>query len=410
MSSPTRRTFLKRTVAAGAAFSTFTISGTKSSGTVLGANDTIRVGVAGIRGRGGSHIDSFAKMKGVQVSHLIDPDRSLFESRAKQVQAMTGTAPKCFQDIRAALDDKNLDAISIATCNHWHSLITIWACQAGKDVYVEKPCSHNVFEGRQCIAAAAKYNRIVQHGTQNRGNISWARQVAAVASGQYGKLLVSKAYASKPRWSIGFQSIEDPPEHIDFNLWLGPAPEQPFHRNLVHYNWHWFWDTGNGEVGNQGVHQMDVARWAIPGATLPQRVTSMGGRWVNSTEGHTPFTDQGQTPNCQLTVMDFGDTLLVYEIIGLVNKPGVDGKNYPSKVANEFYLEAGVIKDGKFYPKGSDQAEDLVETELNMGPGDIFANFIHCVRDRKRDALHANIVEGHLSSACCHLSNISYRL
>jgi len=405
-----RRAFLKRAAAASAAFSTFTISGTRSSGRVIGANDTIRIGVAGIRGRGGSHIDAFSKMKGVQISHLIDPDSSLFESRAKRVQDAAGNTPKCFQDIREALDDKDLDAVSIATCNHWHSLITLWACQAGKDVYVEKPCSHNVFEGRQCVRAAEKYDRIVQHGTQSRADSKWARQVAAVASGKYGKLLVSKGYASKPRWSIGFKPIEDPPAELDYNLWLGPAPELPFHRNLVHYNWHWFWETGNGEIGNQGVHQMDIARWGIPGGTLPKSVISMGGRWVETTEGQPPFTDQASTPNCQLTVMDFGETLLVYEVIGLVNKAGVDGKKYPFNVTNEFYLEEGAIKDGKFYAKGSDKAEDLGDVDFPMGPGSIFENFIHCVRSRQRSQLHANITEGHLSSTCCHLGNISYQL
>jgi hypothetical protein len=237
--------------------------------------------------------------------------------------------------------------------------------------------------------------------------------VAAVASGKYGKLLVSKAWASKNgsgRWSIGFKPIKEPPEHVDFNIWLGPAPEQPYHENIVHYNWHWFWDFGNGEIGNQGVHQMDIARWAIPGGMLPKSVISMGGRWVNSTEGRRPYTDQAQTPNCQLTVMDFGGPLLVFEVIGLVDRAGLDGKKYPPKVGNEFFLEEGVIKGEKFYPKGSDKGEDLVDVDVEMGPGDIFENFIHCMRTRKCEDLHANITEAHLSSACCHLGNISYRL
>jgi len=410
MSRLTRRALLKRAAAASAAFSTFTISGTKSSGRVIGANDTVRVGVAGIRSRGNGHIRTFSEMEGVQVTHLIDPDSRLFEARAKYVRDTAGNKPKCVQDIREALDDKNLDAISIATCNHWHALLTLWACQAGKDVYVEKPCSHNVFEGRQCVKAAEKYGRIVQHGTQQRGRRERAMQIAAIASGRYGKLLVSKGCASKSRWSIGFKPIKEPPAELDFNLWLGPAPLQPYHENLVHYNWHWFWDTGNGEIGNQGVHEMDVARWGIPGGTLPKSVVSMGGRWVNSSDGHPPFTDQAQTPNCQLTVMDFGETLLVFEVVGLVNRAGVDGKKYPHNVSNEFYLEEGTIRDAKFYPRDSANAEDLPHIDVPMGPGDIFENFIHCVRSRKRGALHADISEGHLTSTCCHLGNISYRL
>src|SRR5213596_1022608 len=287
----TRRSFLRQAAAAGAAFPLFTIAGTKSSGRVLGANDTIRVGVAGIHGQGSAHIDQYLEFKNVQVTHLIDPDRSLFESRGKKIRDKSGNNPKCFQDIRAALDDKDLDVVSIAAPNHWHSLITIWACQAGKDVYVEKPCSHDVFEGRKCVEAARKYNRIVQHGTQSRSS-GKAALAALVKSGKYGKLLVSKGYCCKPRWSIGFKPVEEPPSNLDFDIWLGPAPKQPFHGNLVHYNWHWFWDFGCGDIGNQGVHEIDVARWAI-GGTLPQSVVSLGGRYVDGPD----FKDQGQTPN-----------------------------------------------------------------------------------------------------------------
>jgi predicted dehydrogenase len=350
-------------------------------------------------------------MAGVRLAALCDVDRKVLASRAKPF-ADKNKKVDTYVDIRKLLENKDIDAISIATTNHWHSLATIWACQAGKDVYVEKPCSHNIFEGRKCVEAAEKYKRIVQHGTQSRASSSWAKQVAAIASGKYGKLLVSKAWASKNgqgRWSIGFKPTQEPPEYLDFNIWLGPAPEQPYHENLVHYNWHWFWDFGNGEIGNQGVHQMDIARWAIPGGALPKSVISMGGRWVESTPDHPAFTDQAQTPNCQLTVMDFGGPLLVFEVIGLVDRAGVDGKKYPPKVSNEFFLEGGVIRDGKFYPKGSDKGEDL-GVDVKMGPGDIFENFIHCVRSRKREELHADITEAHLSAACCHLGNISYRL
>lgn len=290
MSRMSRRTFVKQASTGFAA--SFIIAGTKASGRVLGANEVIRIGVAGIRDRGSSHISAFAKMPGVQVTHLIDPDSRLFAQRVAQVKQLGGNTPKCFQDIRKALEDKNLDAISIATCNHWHSLMTIWACQAGKHVYVEKPASHVVFEGRKCIEAARKYGCIVQHGTQSRSDRKWALAVAAARSGKYGKLLVAKGYASKPRWSIGFKPVKEPPPELDFDLWLGPAPKQPYHENLVHYNWHWFWDTGNGEIGNQGVHQMDIARWAI-GDRLPKSVVSLGGRWVNEPD----YKDQGQTPD-----------------------------------------------------------------------------------------------------------------
>jgi len=409
MSRITRRQFVKGSMAAGLGM---VMAGPLSR--VRGANDEIRVGVVGINGRGGSHISAFEEMEGVRVAALCDVDNKVLESRAAAFEKKYGHKVETYVDIRKMLENKDLDAISIATPNHWHSLATIWACQAGKDVYVEKPCSHNVFEGRRCVEAARKYRRIVQHGTQSRSSKGWARQGAAIASGKYGKLLVSKGAASKGsatgRWSIGFKPIQDPPANLDFNLWLGPAAEQPYHENLVHYNWHWFWSFGNGEIGNQGVHEMDKARWAIPGATLPNSVISMGGRWVNSTEGHPPFTDQAETPNCQLTIMDFGGTLLVFEVLGLVDRVGLDGKKYPNNVGNEFYLEAGLIRGGKFYPKNSDKAEELPDVDVKLGPGDHFENFIHAMRSRRIEDLNADIQEGYLSSACCQLGNISYRL
>ncbi len=417
MTHITRRQFVRGSVAAGLGVALAGCHESKRtvvspSSRVLGANDEIRVAVVGINGRGGSHISAFEEMEGVRVAAFCDVDRKVLGDKAAAFEKKYEHRVDTYVDIRKLLEDKNIDAISIATPNHWHSLGTIWACQAGKDVYVEKPCSHNAFEGRKCVEAARKYKRIVQHGTQSRSSKSWARQVAAIASGKYGKLLVSKGAASKNgsgRWSIGFKPIQDPPENLDYNLWLGPAQETPYHENLVHYNWHWFFDFGNGEIGNQGVHQMDIARWAIPGATLPKSVISMGGRWVNSTEGHPPFTDQAQTPNCQLTVMDFGGPLLVFEVIGLVDRAGLDGKKYPTNVGNEFYLEEGAIKGGKFYPKDSDTAEDLAVPDIEMDT-DHFGNFIRAMRSRKVEDLNADIAEGHLSSACCHLGNISYRL
>jgi len=403
----TRRDFMKGSLAAGAG-----LAMARPFSRARGANDTIQVAVVGINGRGGSHISAFNGMDGVRVAALCDVDRNVLARRSKPFKDRNQPV-ETYVDIRELLANKNIDAISIATTNHWHSLATVWGCQAGKDVYVEKPCSHNVFEGRQCVEAAAKYKRIVQHGTGSRSSSSWAKQIAAVKSGKYGKLLVSKGAASKNgrgRWGVGFKPTKQPPENLDFNIWLGPAKKQPYHENIVHYNWHWFWDFGNGEIGNQGVHQMDIARWAIEDSALPTSVISMGGRWVQSTQGHPPFTDQAETPNCQLTVMDFGGPLLVFEVIGLVDGVGVDGKKYPKNVGNEFYLEAGAIKGGKFYPNGSSKGESLVDVDFEMGPGDNFENFIHCMRTRKREDLNADITEAHASSACCHLGNISYRV
>jgi len=404
MARLTRRRFLQSSVAASTAFGLFTVAGTKASGRVLGANDTIRVGVAGIRGRGQSHIDAFArdqKDHNVQVTYLIDPDTRLFDSRRSKVAQSGGNEPKCVKDIREALDDKNLDVVSVATCNHWHSLITIWSCQAGKDVYVEKPISHNVYEGRKCVEAAQKYGRVVQHGTQQRSSLDRAKEIAALQSGKYGKLLVSKGYCCKPRWSIGTKPFETPPAELDFNIWLGPAPEQPYHGNLVPYNWHWFWDTGNGDIGNQGVHEIDVARWAIKDATLPKSVWSLGGR--------LGFEDQGQTPNMQMAVFDYGDALLVFEVRGLVGN--AQKGNVPNKVLNEYYTTEGVIREGKFYRNGEGDGEAVTGGEsAHVTPGGPFGAFIQAVRSRKPEDNNANAEVAHYSAALCHLANASFRL
>jgi predicted dehydrogenase len=413
-----RRQFMNRSLAAAGVGAGFAIGGTKSSGRVIGANDTVRVAVAGLNQRGGAHVDGFVKMPGVEITCLVDPDTRTFKKRLDQIAKNGGRAPATVQDIRRVLEDKSVDAVSVATPNHWHSLITIWACQAGKDVYVEKPCSHNVHEGRIAVEAARRYNRIVQHGTQSRSSREWALAAAAIQSGKLGKLQVSRALCYKPRKSIGFKPITTPPEQLAFDIWLGPAPQQPYHTNLVHYEWHWFWDFGNGDIGNQGVHQMDIARWLIPAAsssehnasaTFPKSVISVGGRFG--------YHDQGQTPNTQISVMDYGDTHLIFEVRGLETK-SFQG----SMVGNIAHLEGGMITEVpvgrrhevQFYPKGETKSvplSSLVKTEVGRGPGGgHFGNFIAAVRSRKFEDLNADILEGHYSAALCHLANISYRL
>jgi predicted dehydrogenase len=421
MPRPTRREFLK-TASVGALV---TIAGTKSAPRVLGANDTIRIGVAGLNGRGGSHVGEWLRIPGVQMTYLIDPDTRTYDKRLKQI-GDKAAAPKCIQNIREALDDKNLDAISIATPNHWHALMTIWACQAGKDVYVEKPASHNVHEGAMAVEAARKYNRIVQHGTQSRSSGSWAALAELAKSGKYGKLLISrglvyKSEAGKPgtRGDIGFRPIKAPPSELDFNLWLGPAPKQPFHENLVHYRWHWFWDFGNGDIGNQGVHQMDIARWMIPGAVFPKSVISLGGRI-----GHK---DQGQVASSQLAVFDYGDTKLIFEVRGLPSKLYPHAGNSD----NVLHFEEGTVAGGMFYPKGKDEGEPVAggrnrqrgggqggkaRAKGQGGPpaggdseGGHFGNFIKACRSRKVEDLKADILQGHRSAALIHLANASHR-
>ncbi|MCI0702577.1 MAG: Gfo/Idh/MocA family oxidoreductase, partial [Planctomycetia bacterium] len=407
MARITRRKFLHSSLAAAASV---TIAGTKSSGKVLGANDTIRIAVAGINGRGGNHVDSFSKMQNVEIAYLVDPDKRTYKKQLDKLATAKVPVAACEQDIRKVLEDKNVDAVSIATPNHWHSLMTIWACEAGKDVYVEKPCSHNIFEGRIAVEMARKHKRIVQHGTQSRSSQGWANLAAVVKSGKLGKLLVSRGLCYKDglskdgkpshstRGDIGTKPTKAPPSELDFNIWLGPAQEQPYHENLVHYRWHWFWDFGNGDMGNQGVHEMDKARWLIPGATWPKSVISFGGRYANN--------DQGQTPNTQVTVMDFDGTLLIFETRGLKSPPfrsnGVD---------NVLHFEDGIVANNKFFKGGKGDGEPLPKVEtVKLSTGDHFGNFIAAVRSRKIEDLHADIEVGHISSGLCHLGHISHKL
>jgi len=405
-----RRQFMNRSLAAAGVGAGFAIGGTKSSGRILGANETVRLAVVGLNGRGGAHVSEFGKVPDVEITYLVDPDTRTFAKRLDQIAKSGRRAPATAQDVRRVLDDPSVDAISVATPNHWHALLTIWGCQANKDVYVEKPCSHNVHEGRVSVEAARRFNRIVQHGTQSRSSRDWALAAAAIQSGKLGKLLVSRALCYKPRASIGVKPVATPPGPLAFDIWLGPAPEQPYHANLVHYNWHWFWDFGNGDIGNQGVHQMDIARWLIPGsgssghgasATFPKTVLSLGGRFG--------YHDQGETPNTQISVMDYGNTQLIFEVRGLETKPF-----HGSKVGNIAHLEAGMIVDGKFYPRGETAPvalASLVTLDREQRPGKgHFGNFIAAVRSRKLEDLNADILEGHYSAALCHLANISYRL
>ncbi len=402
MSHITRRNFVKGSLAAGAAFA---ISSTKSSGQIIGSNETILVGVAGINGRGNSHISAFSNMKNVRVAYLIDVDSRLFKGRVQKLEEKQGRAPQCVQDVRKALEDKDLDAISIATPNHWHSLMTIWACQAGKDVYVEKPLSHNVHEGRIAVETARKYNRIVQHGTQSRsGNLGEVIQ-ALCKKGIYGKLLVARGLCYKRRNSIGFKEPKEPPAELDFDIWLVPAPKQPYHENLVHYNWHWFWDFGNGDIGNQGVHEMDKARWGIPGATLPTSVISVGGR--------LGYKDQGETANTQIAILEYGDVLLMFEVRGLPSAKDAKemDKYFGQGVGNTYHFEKGVVAGNRFYPDGKGEGEKLPVLELPERPeGDHFANFIACMRSRKVEDLRADVLVAHYSCVPIHLANASYRL
>ena len=400
-----RRDFIHGTgaAAAGAAVGLTII---KSTGSAFAANDRIGIGVAGIHGRGNSHMDAYLGIDGVEVVALCDPDTRMFESKAKKVaDKQRGRAPRCYADIREMLADRRVDAISVATCNHWHALATVWGCQARKDVYVEKPASWSVWEGRKMVEAAEKYERIVQVGCQSRSSGNVRNAVARCHAGQIGELYMAKACCYKPRGSIGFKEATPPPDGLDFNIWLGPAPMQPHHGNLVHYNWHWFWDFGNGDLGNQGVHQMDIALWGIQKG-LPVKVHSMGGRYA--------YEDQGETPNTQMCTFEYENgTMLVFEVRGhyVNDDAGV-------RIGNLFYGSEGWMSSGDgFKAKTGYKGDAMEDKDLGelpevggSGEGNHFKNFIDCVRSRKVEEQNAPVLAGHYSSALCHLANISYRL
>ncbi|QDS94388.1 Glucose--fructose oxidoreductase precursor [Roseimaritima multifibrata] len=398
MNRPTRRNFLKHAAATGIVAST-TISGTKSSGQVIGANDRVRVAIAGINGRGKIHMGDLGGIKNVEITHLVDPDSRLFASRSATVERYSGKKPKCVQDIREVLEDPTVDAVTIATPNHWHALMTIWACQAGKDVYVEKPCSHNIVEGRRMVEAAQKYGRIVQHGTQWRSDPKWQAYTTDIRDGKYGKLETASIQIFRPRKSIGIKNPIQPPRELDYDLWTGPAPLNPYRTNLVHYRWHWMWDYGNGEIGNLGSHEIEMVRWAMPASASPKSVVSLGGRYG--------YEDQADTPNTQLTLYDFGDAKVVCQQRGL-------HFDKPLKMSIDFHTDEGVIKEGKFYLHGKETGEVIEGAPVSGLPENSarahLQNFIDCVRSRKSEDLASDVLDGHRTAVMAHLGNISYRL
>ncbi|HFE53113.1 MAG TPA: twin-arginine translocation signal domain-containing protein [Bacteroidetes bacterium] len=379
----------------------------------LHANDTIRVAVVGIHGRGGSHIRGFARLPRVEVAAICDVDENVIAKRLKDMEEWGLPKPKTYIDIRKLLEDKDIDAISIATPNHWHALATIWACQAGKDVYVEKPGSHNVWEGRKMVEAARKYNRIVQHGTQARSSVAIKAAIEFLQSGGLGEVYMAKGICYKWRPSIGKVTKPQPvPKGVHYDLWLGPAPYKLPMRKRFHYDWHWFWDYGNGDIGNQGVHQMDIARWGL-GVGFPLKVMAMG--------GHFMFDDNQETPNTMITAFEYpnpeggGDKkkILQFEVRHWIsNHEGGLGEGPSNSVGNLFFGSEGYMvvgnEDAPFW-------KTFMGKKREPGPyakagGDHFKNFIDAVRARDPKLLNAPIEEGHISSALCHLANISYRL
>ena len=396
----TRRRFLQSTSAAVAG-SAVLLNASQSSGRALGASDKVRIAIVGVNGRGSNHIQGYLEQKNVEIAYLVDPDQSVLAKRLKEVETKSKglQKPLGVSDLRRVLEDKNVDAISIATPNHWHSLMTIWGAQAGKHVYVEKPMSHDVAEGRIAVEAQKKYGVVVQHGTQNRSNSKIAGLHEAIKAGKFGRLKIAYGYCCKARASIEFKPEEAPPSNLDWNLWRGPAEVAAFHRNLVHYNWHWFWQTGNGDLNNQGTHQLDVARWALDDdQTHPVKTMAIGGRFL--------WKDQGVTPNTMFAMAEYPNGQQVF-----FNVRNVKYAGYQTQVENEYYFaDGGKIVRDKYYPKGSLEGEAIKVEPGKVTPGGNFGSFIAAVRANDPSMANGNVTVAHNACVLGHLMNNSYRL
>lgn len=403
MKSLNRRTFLKGSLLAAASCGL----GGWPSLRAAGANDTLNFAVVGFRGQGGDHLNSLRRLQEagekVRIVALCDADRDVLAAGVKQCRDR-GETVTGYLDIRQLLENKAVDAVSIASPNHWHALMTIWACQAGKDVFVEKPVSHNVLEGRRMVEAARKYRRIVQTGTQSRSSQGIAEAVEWVRAGNLGRIQIARGLCYKRRASIG--RVNGPqaiPESIDYNLWCGPAPLDPLTRRQLHYDWHWVWPTGNGDLGNQGIHQMDIARWFLGESELAPRVMSIGGR--------LGYVDDATTPNTQIVWHGYTRAPLIFEVRGLPEKTGSNRMDQflGGGVAVIIHCEHGHVLVPNY---NSAIAYDREGAEIQrwQGARSHHANFIQAVWSRKSSDLTADILEGHLSSALCHTGNISYLL
>ena len=398
MKTPTRRRFFEESlIAAGIAASAVRPGMAEAADEAetgpTSPNETLGHAVIGCRIRGRVHAREFAGKPGVRVTHLCDPDLELAEELADQVTQQQGFRPQVARDLREVLDDPSVDTVSIAAPNHWHALAAIWAMQAGKDVYVEKPVSHNIVEGRRMVQVARKTGRICQGGTQNRSAGALRAAAEYIRAGKLGEVRLGRSIIYGRRGSIGPHGKCEMPPKLDFNLWLGPGTDESPTRPRLHYDWHWVWDTGNGELGNNNIHMVDICRWLMGLEGLGESVVSVGGR--------LGYEDAGETPNTQIVVHRFEDAAVIQEVRGLRSDPFSDR----FKSGYVIHGSQGIIAEGAvFDPEGN-----LVEKLSGRGDNH-FANFLAAVRSRRREDLNADIEEGHVSTALCHLGNISYRL
>jgi predicted dehydrogenase len=403
---PTRRTFFSFATAAAVAAS--------QQKPLVAASDKVDVAVIGLGGRGRNHMDLYAKLPDANIIAICDVNQAAVERGQAQVEKATGKKPKGYADMRQVFDDKAVQAVSMPLPNHWHALATIWACQAGKDVYIEKPACWCVFEGQQMIAAARKYGRMVQVGSQSRSMDHKLKAMKLLNEGVIGKVYLAKGLCFKRRLPIGHKPDEPIPAGLDWDKFLGPAPMRPFNELRFAYNWHWFWDTGNGDIGNQGIHEMDIARWGL-GRGLPQSVSSTGGKY------YTPPDDDQETANTQMATFNYGDVELMFEVRGGVTGPEgglqIRGGN---TVANLFYGNDGWmavdgagfqvykgVRDGK--TEKQEKTMDVAKTPVD-DTAPHMENFLAAVKSRDYKSLHADLEIAVASADLVHMANTSYRL
>ena len=416
-----RRDFIKKSIigTTGIAIGGMGFS-SRSYASIIGANDRINMAVVGIRGQGGGHINKWCRLKdnrNVQVVTICDADEQFFAERSNSVLEMTGISPKTEWDMREVFDDKNIDAVSFATPNHWHALGTIWACQAGKHVYVEKPCCHNIFEGRKMIEAARKYNVRVQVGFQNRSIRNVMEAIKFLHEGGIGDVFMARGLCIKPRDSFGIAEDDTPPASLHYDMWVGPASWRPYNEKRLHYNWHWFWDTGNGDTGNQGPHQFDIARWGLNKHEHPISVYSAGGFY-----GIDPDECAQETPNTQASLFKYSDGKMIeFETRGRYSN---NESNLGIRIGNIFYGSEGYLeiegdtwkayhqRETEPFAGSVAEEEEPAESGYLAAPGgtEHYANFIDAIRTGKDETLHCDIIEGFYSSALPLLANISVRL
>ncbi len=370
-------------------------------------SDTVRIAVVGCGGRGSSHVNAWSSMPNVEVVALCDVDESHIAAKLKMLETKGKPKPATYVDFRKLLEDRSIDAVSLATPNHWHTLQTIWACQAGKDVYVEKPCSHNVFESQQIVAAARKYDRIVQQGSQSRSSPALQEAVKRMVDGELGEVYMARGLCYKWRDTIGHTPVSAVPAGVDYDLWTGPAPKREFTKNRFHYNWHWMWDTGNGDLGNQGIHEVDIARWGL-GVTHPTKVSAIGGKFM--------FDDDQETPNTMTASFEFDvkgvRKMMTFEVRHWISphEAGINGEKPGNTIGNQFYGSKGYLVIDNYNKYYSFMGKDQLPGPGATAKDEHWANFIGAVRSRKRADLTAEIEEGALSCNLMHLANISYRV